>query len=251
MGFLSNEIRPGELVAGDHIYSYRRTWGYLFPHHGIFLGGDKVVHFMGDTSFMLIASRSEISPFCEECKFHGSLIGVVTSCLKCFLKGGILRRFNYGVGLWERILAVRGVCSMTASDALEVVLERASFFERKKTFGVYDVMENNCVHFAYYCKTGRIKDGEERALSVMEVEGSIVEMMRDKSLACLVVNGCNALVACFVDQEEVFQMEQISRSAKACSMESDASSTRWAFRSLMKLINSTGCKPLLLPPCED
>lgn len=241
MGYISNQIQPSELAAGDHIYSYRKTWGYLFPHHGIFVGGDKVVHFMGDVSLMVVVSRAEISPYCERCKFHGSMTGVVTSCLKCFLKGGTLRRFGYGVGLWERIIAMRGVCSMTKADAVEVVVERASFFERKRTFGVYDVIENNCMHFAYYCKTGQIKDGEGRALSVLEVEGSIVKMVREKSLAWLLVNGCNALASCFTDQQEIFKVEHLT--SKACSSDNDTST--WAFFSLIRLLHSTS-RPLHL-----
>ncbi|KAH7421914.1 hypothetical protein KP509_13G081300 [Ceratopteris richardii] len=262
MELLSNRIQPSELVPGDHVYSYRKRWGYLFPHHGLFVHGNKVVHFMGDTSFMAAVSGWEPSPLCEQCGFHDSLTGVLTSCLQCFLKGGTLRRFKYGVGRWERIVALRGVCSMTEADAsCEAVLERAAFFERRGTFGVYDVIENNCMHFAYYCKTGRVKDGgggAGRPLPVTEVESCLARMVKEKSLAFLFANACNTLVSCFTDGEDlsVFcpegrRAELKSRAAAACSAAAAKAATdsgSWAFFSLMRLIHSKSGPIILSNP---
>lgn len=194
-----------------------------------------MVHFMGDTRFLMAVSKSESSSaLCEMCHFDGSLTGVVASCLECFLKKGTLRRFCYGVGLLERITAIRGGCSMATPDSLQVVLERASFFENKKTFGVYDIFENNCMHFAYYCKTGKIKDGKGRAVGVLEVEGSIVKMVRQRSFVLFVLNN---LASCFMDQQEIVKADHHNNS-----------SSLWALLSLMLLESQS--RPLLLSPNE-
>lgn len=154
---------------------------------------------MGDTKLLMIISKTVISPRCEKCGYDGSLTGVVTSCLDCFVKGGTLRRFEYGVGIFRRILAVRGVCSRAVSDAPEIVLERARYFEKRKTFGTYDLLENNCKHFAYYCKTGKIKDGAHKYAAVSEVEALITKMVRERSLILFLQSGCYCL-ACETDQ---------------------------------------------------
>ncbi|KAH7864105.1 hypothetical protein Vadar_025839 [Vaccinium darrowii] len=38
------ELKEVEIVAGDHIYTWRSVFAY--SHHGIYVGGGKVVHFM-------------------------------------------------------------------------------------------------------------------------------------------------------------------------------------------------------------
>ncbi|KAI7754301.1 hypothetical protein M8C21_024817, partial [Ambrosia artemisiifolia] len=40
---LSNKIHISQLKPGDHIYSWRKAW--LYAHHGIYVGDDKVIHF--------------------------------------------------------------------------------------------------------------------------------------------------------------------------------------------------------------
>ncbi|KAM0071492.1 putative LRAT domain-containing protein [Helianthus debilis subsp. tardiflorus] len=54
MGFLSNRVERSDIKAGDHIYTYRAVFAY--SHHGIYVGGNKVVHFThfrsdGETSW--------------------------------------------------------------------------------------------------------------------------------------------------------------------------------------------------------
>ncbi|KAE8679560.1 putative Aluminum activated malate transporter family protein [Hibiscus syriacus] len=43
MGLLTNRVERNEIKAGDHIYTYRAAFTY--SHHGIFVGGSKVIHF--------------------------------------------------------------------------------------------------------------------------------------------------------------------------------------------------------------
>ncbi|KAJ0594288.1 putative LRAT domain-containing protein [Helianthus annuus] len=46
MGYLSHRVDPDELKPGDHIYTWRTAFTYA--HHGIYVGGRKVIHFTSD-----------------------------------------------------------------------------------------------------------------------------------------------------------------------------------------------------------
>ncbi|KAM0030194.1 putative LRAT domain-containing protein [Helianthus debilis subsp. tardiflorus] len=46
MGYLSHRVDRDELKPGDHIYTWRTAFTYA--HHGIYVGGNKVIHFTCD-----------------------------------------------------------------------------------------------------------------------------------------------------------------------------------------------------------
>ncbi|KAL1541227.1 protein LEAD-SENSITIVE 1-like [Salvia divinorum] len=158
MGLLTNRVERHEIKPGDHIYTYRAVFAY--SHHGIFVGGSKVVHFtrVGNTS----SSNSEVYDEIEECPtfpdcgFRQPGSGVVLSCLDCFLRNGSLYCFEYGVAPSVFIAKVRGgTCTTAASDPTDMVIHRAMYL-LQNGFGNYDVFQNNCEDFALYCKTGLI-----------------------------------------------------------------------------------------------
>ncbi|KAL9674494.1 hypothetical protein QQ045_030766 [Rhodiola kirilowii] len=43
MGLLTNRVERSEIRPGDHIFTYRAV--FVYSHHGIYVGGSKVVHF--------------------------------------------------------------------------------------------------------------------------------------------------------------------------------------------------------------
>ncbi|XP_057805840.1 protein LEAD-SENSITIVE 1-like [Salvia miltiorrhiza] len=156
MGLLTNRVERHEIKPGDHIYTYRAVFAY--SHHGIFVGGSKVVHFtrVGSTS----SSDSEVYDEAEECPtfpdcgFRQPDSGVVLSCLDCFLRNGSLYCFEYGVSPSVFIAQVRGgTCTTAASDPTDTVIHRAMHL-LQNGFGNYNVFQNNCEDFALYCKTG-------------------------------------------------------------------------------------------------
>ncbi|KAG6748239.1 hypothetical protein POTOM_048150 [Populus tomentosa] len=163
MGFLSHRVERSEIKPGDHIYTYRAVFTY--SHHGVFVGGSKVVHFTprqnanssSDTSSDFYDSMASIPSSCEtfpDCGFRQPDSGVVLSCLDCFLKKGSLYSFEYGVPPTVFIAKVRGgTCTTAASDPPETVIHRAMYL-LQNGFGNYDVFQNNCEDFAMYCKTG-------------------------------------------------------------------------------------------------
>lgn len=173
MGFLSHKVERSDIEAGDHIYTWKT--GFSYSHHGIYLGGNKVVHFTreenkvstggisisfsstGEVSSLYSAPRAKELPAClhmPDCGFRQPQSGVVLSCLDCFLGGGSLRRFEYGISPLIFVVKLRGgTCTVANSDAPKTVIHRAMHLLHNG-FGSYSLFENNCEDFALYCKTG-------------------------------------------------------------------------------------------------
>lgn len=131
---------------------------------GIYVGDDKVIHFtrrgreVGTgtfVDFLLVSSRPSRSLVpCETCTPPEEGHGVVSSCLNCFLSGGILYRFDYSVTPALFLAKARGgTCTLADSDPSDVVVHRANYL-LENGFGCYNVFKNNCEDFAIYCKTG-------------------------------------------------------------------------------------------------
>lgn len=163
MGFLSNRVEKDEIKPGDHIYTWRAV--YTYSHHGIYVGGSKVVHFTRksdlssstNTSLSSSSTSSKLPSACPtfpDCGFTQPNSGVVLSCLDCFLGNGSLYYFEYGVPPSVFLAKVRGgTCTTAESDPPESVIHRAMHL-LQNGFGNYDVFQNNCEDFALYCKTG-------------------------------------------------------------------------------------------------
>lgn len=162
MGLLTNRVERNEIKAGDHIYTYRAVFTY--SHHGIFVGGSKVVHFRPERNLdSSIEASSDLydpiypqstCPIFPDCGFRQPNSGVVLSCLDCFLRNGSLYCFEYGVTPSVFLAKVRGgTCTTAASDPPETTIHRAMYL-LQNGFGNYDIFQNNCEDFALYCKTG-------------------------------------------------------------------------------------------------
>uniref|UniRef100_A0A1D1XHT8 Lecithin retinol acyltransferase n=1 Tax=Anthurium amnicola TaxID=1678845 RepID=A0A1D1XHT8_9ARAE len=162
MGLLSNRVEKAEIQPGDHIYTWRAV--YTYSHHGIYVGGNKVVHFTRkkdssdmDSSFDSSDFSSMAPSTCPtfpDCGFKQPNSGVVLTCLDCFLDNGSLYCFEYGVPPSVFVAKLRGgTCTTAASDLPETVIHRAMYL-LQIGFGNYDVFQNNCEDFALYCKTG-------------------------------------------------------------------------------------------------
>ncbi|GJN04188.1 hypothetical protein PR202_ga21712 [Eleusine coracana subsp. coracana] len=165
MGLLSHRVERSEIKARrPHLHLARAS--YAYSHHGIYVGGSKVVHFTrkkeaGTTGLdSAIAVSSLLSPGSDECPtfpdcgFQLPDSGVILTCLDCFLRGGALHRFEYGVPPAVFLAKLRGgTCTTARADAADAAVRRAMHL-LQNGFGDYDVFENNCEDFALYCKTG-------------------------------------------------------------------------------------------------
>ncbi|KAK9743194.1 hypothetical protein RND81_03G223500 [Saponaria officinalis] len=161
MGFLSHRVEKEEIKSGDHIYTWRALFTY--SHHGIYVGGSKVVHFTPDRDRKLGSESSassdpttDIPSSCDtfpDCGFRQPGSGVILSCLDCFLGKGSLYLFEYGVTPSAFLAKVRGGSTTAQSDPSGTVIHRAMHL-LQNGFGNYNVFQNNCEDFALYCKTG-------------------------------------------------------------------------------------------------
>ncbi|KAK9279776.1 hypothetical protein L1049_013458 [Liquidambar formosana] len=164
MGFLTHRVERSQIKPGDHIYTYRAVFTY--SHHGVYVGGSKVVHFTPErevnsstettspNSYGLMSSLQASCSIFPDCGFRQPNSGVVLSCLDCFLGKGSLYCFEYGVTPSVFLSKVRGgTCTTAASDPPETVIHRAMYL-LQNGFGNYDMFQNNCEDFALYCKTG-------------------------------------------------------------------------------------------------
>ncbi|KAF5935280.1 hypothetical protein HYC85_026409 [Camellia sinensis] len=157
--------RGAELVGELQLQAKAKSFCNLLP--GIYIGESKVVHFAGTfgsssnpfpwSSFGFSASTSNPLSACPNfpnCGFRHPNSGVVLSCLDCFLANGSLYRFEYGVCKAKLLFKLRGgTCTTAESEPPELVIHKAMYL-LQHGFGGYNVMRNNCEHFAMYCKTG-------------------------------------------------------------------------------------------------
>ncbi|KAK9950582.1 hypothetical protein M0R45_006066 [Rubus argutus] len=166
MGLLSNKIDREKLKPGDHIYSWRNV--YLYAHHGIYVGEGKVIHFTRAAGreigtgtvldrFIFSSSPSHSSenpcPNCDDPS--GRDAGVMSSCLDCFLSGGDLYLFEYGVNPALFIAKARGgTCTLASSDPSEDVLSPC-FFPSSEWFLATTVFSRTTVKtLQFIAKTG-------------------------------------------------------------------------------------------------
>ncbi|KAK2999504.1 hypothetical protein RJ639_006005 [Escallonia herrerae] len=131
---------------------------------GIYVGDNKVVHFTrrgqevgtGTVLDLILVSsgptRSQAP--CPTCIPAEEGHGVFSSCVNCFLAGGVLYRFEYAVSSAVFLAKARGgTCTLALSDSSDIVVHRAKYL-LNNGFGCYNVFKNNCEDFAIYCKTG-------------------------------------------------------------------------------------------------
>ena len=140
------------MARGDHIYVERV--GGLFTHHGIDCGNGRVIHFTGDSS---------TSPR-----------RVQRTSMRIFARGSAVRIRDYGefferlkrpdqlprrlqIRLRREMSRLAGREWQIASFEPDSVIARA---ESKLGRSDFDVVLNNCEHFATWCKTG-ISDSEQ------------------------------------------------------------------------------------------
>lgn len=198
MGLLSNKVERDEIKPGDHIYTYRAIFTY--SHHGIYVGGSKVVHFRParnldsssvESSSDVYDSISSIPSSCPtfpDCGFRQPDSGVVLSCLDCFLRSGSIYCFEYGVSPSVFLTKVRGgTCTTAPSDLPETTIHRAMHL-LQHGFGNYDIFQNNCEDFAMYCKTGLLimdKQGVGRSGQASSVIGAPLAALLSSPLKLL------------------------------------------------------------------
>ncbi|KAH1108824.1 hypothetical protein J1N35_012592 [Gossypium stocksii] len=143
------ESKPARFPQpGDHIYCRRKNG--LYDHHGIYVGDDMVIHLQGK------AKKLGPLPACHKCGDKRVENGEIAKvCINCFLQGETVQIYDYGVPFSEFENRKRGTCSVLRSKPPHEVISAATGFLEGNGFGPYNMIFNNCEHFAMYCKTGK------------------------------------------------------------------------------------------------
>ncbi|GMN44228.1 hypothetical protein TIFTF001_013424 [Ficus carica] len=154
------KIDKSMIKPGDHIYSYRN--GHAYSHHGIYVGGNMVIHFTRTKQEKLhkifkASSGGRAEHRCEICGYESKTkLGVVKTCLDCFLVDHGIYLFQYNVSKENCVTKRPGTYSMQSCDTSDVVIRRATgLLDGKLEFGHYSLFRNNCESFALFCTTGK------------------------------------------------------------------------------------------------
>ncbi|KAI3804486.1 hypothetical protein L1987_26061 [Smallanthus sonchifolius] len=163
LDLITNRVDRHQLKPGDHIYSWRT--GLFYSHQGIYVGGNKVIHFTGPenvnsgSGWNLSSSSFSSQRNCDnyECGLNQkSEGGVCVCCLNCFIGTGSLYLYEYGVNkfmFYFKLSVVQaGIMTVAPSDPPQDVIARANYL-LQHGFGEYHAIKNNCEDFALYCKT--------------------------------------------------------------------------------------------------
>ena len=111
---------------------------------GIYIGDGKVIHFVGP--------KAGPTRACKKCGFSRNTgHGVVETCLECFLDGGSLCRYNYNTTLETTC----PTCTTVKRRESESQIVETAKEKLKEGFGKYNLLSNNCEHFATFCSSGK------------------------------------------------------------------------------------------------
>ncbi len=141
VSLFDHTIPPEKLKPGDHIYAYRELG--LYTHHGIYVGQNS------NGEYLVI---------------HGTRDNKIRkTTLDEFLDGAKLRLVSYNED--STLLKRTGGAQKIECLPARKVVETAEYYaEHPEKWGDYDLLKNNCEHFAIFCKTGKKKeeyDGNE------------------------------------------------------------------------------------------
>ena len=102
---------------GAHIFVSQKRFGIKYQHHGIYIGDSRVIHFQGGEGICEIS----LERFCR------------SSRNKCY-----------------------GVIHSNRRGTRDKVVERAKKAKKEQNFK-YNLLVENCEHFANYCRSGKKK----------------------------------------------------------------------------------------------
>ncbi|OMO96263.1 hypothetical protein COLO4_15391 [Corchorus olitorius] len=102
---------------------------------------------------------------CENCGHIPGTIGVLITCLDCFLERHQLHVYQYDASKLGLVFNGRGTHSSTKTlKAANEVIEAAFDYLKNQSFGQYDAVVRNCEHFATDCKTGEAQSNQVAGL---------------------------------------------------------------------------------------
>ncbi len=143
------------MARGDHIYVNRLEG--LYQHHGVDCGDGNVIHYTSRTwQGQRRIERTEMAAFCRGDKLNIRDYGDFLSTLaQAETEEPLLRRASRR---YNRLLdTLRGIDVAELDFSDSAVIERA---ESRLGENSFDLLSNNCEHFAAWCKTGISGSGQ-------------------------------------------------------------------------------------------
>jgi hypothetical protein len=143
------------MARGDHVYAMRL--GGLYSHHAVDVGGGSVIHYTGPTGPASRVARTTFAHFAA-----GDAVRV-RSYARFF---EALARRREPAERWSEELRraldrLRGVAIEALDFSPDAVVARAESRLGERRF---DLVLNNCEHFASWCKTGLSESRQVEAL---------------------------------------------------------------------------------------
>lgn len=158
--FSSHSLTPYELIPGDHIYVWRRAALFVYQHHGIYIGDDKVIHFTTrpqDSSSNVEKKKKSITerfPLSLMFKRVEKKAHVLETNLDFFLYGGKLKRARYDTPFWEMYLKAAGTCYQASLLQRDNIVKNAKE-KLLENLDEYHLILNNCEDLVTECTTGK------------------------------------------------------------------------------------------------
>lgn len=124
---VQRQIYPGDVISVPRMFN-------LYEHYGVYIGKGRVIHFAG-----------------EEGDFGGSVMIRETS-LEAFQNGNA-----YRVCFFPKMQNIPGYHLYSSKETV---------YRAKACLGKagYDLLRNNCEHFAFWCKTGIKESAQVNAI---------------------------------------------------------------------------------------
>ncbi|GLJ28063.1 hypothetical protein SUGI_0551010 [Cryptomeria japonica] len=149
---MAQSIERDALKPGDHIYSWRWwSWWRSYAHHGIYVEENRVIHFVPSVKSSS-SSKMSSGKQCPDCGYDGQS-RVIKTCLDCFVNGGKIYRYEYGVSTKQYKKNGEPCHTVVAEKSRNTIIHRARYL-LGHGFGDYSLTDNNCENFAIYCMTG-------------------------------------------------------------------------------------------------
>ncbi|XP_028986537.2 lecithin retinol acyltransferase-like [Betta splendens] len=121
----------------------------LFTHFGIYLGGDRVAHFIPDIVPVVSCDQRRVRQMVTNTRL---LLGVLAKCVSCvpLCSARVDSVDDFAYGSQVLINTMDAVCSRPALPSEDV----ARSAERLRGHGGYSLLWYNCEHYVMYCRYG-------------------------------------------------------------------------------------------------
>ena len=152
-----------QIKFGDVIYVKRDCGIFGYKHFGVYSGKRNVIHYTkGSDAFDGVIRETSLTKFldgdsdCYVCSFdkRGRQSGSDSALLPAGIVGSALGRSS--TGLFDILLGVKDIYDLLFGEQAQLFSAAETVKRARSRIGEhgYNLLLNNCEHFAVWCKTG-------------------------------------------------------------------------------------------------